>query len=62
MNEIIWALNQGNQQLEELIYYTRSQCSEMVNNAGLEFNFSMPENIPAKIINWKDARNIYLLV
>ena len=62
MNEIIWALNQGNQQLEELIYYTRSQCSEMVNNAGLEFNFNIPENIPAKIINWKDARNIYLLV
>lgn len=33
MNEIIWALNQGNQQLDELIYYTRSQCSEMVSNA-----------------------------
>ncbi len=62
MNEIIWALNQGNQQLDELIYYTRSQCSEMVSNAGLAFSFELPENIPAKTIGWKDCRNIYLLV
>ncbi|MEP7164869.1 MAG: ATP-binding protein [Ferruginibacter sp.] len=62
MNEIIWALNQGNQQLDELIYYTRSQCSEMVNNAGLVFSFELPENIPNKILDWKDCRNIYLLV
>ena len=62
MNEIIWALNQGNQQLEELIYYTRSQCSEMVSNAGLAFVFDLPENIPNKILGWKDCRNIYLLV
>ena len=62
MNEIIWALNQGNQQLDELIYYTRSQCSEMVSNAGLAFTFDLPENIPAITLNWKDCRNIYLLV
>jgi signal transduction histidine kinase len=62
MNEIIWALNQGNQPLDELLYYTRSQCSEMVNNAGLTFSFELPENIPTKILAWKDCRNIYLLV
>ena len=62
MNEIIWALNQGNQQLDEFIYYTRSQCSEMLNNAGLSFSFELPENIPHKILAWKDCRNIYLLV
>ncbi len=62
MNEIIWALNQGNQQLEELIYYTRSQCSEMVSNAGMAFTFDLPENIPAITLGWKECRNIYLLV
>lgn len=62
MNEIIWALNQGNQQLDELVYYIRSQCSEMVSNAGLLFHFDLPENIPATILNWKDCRNIYLLI
>jgi signal transduction histidine kinase len=62
MNEIIWALNQGNQQLEEILYFTRSQCSEMISNAGLEFSFSIPDKIPLITIAWKDCRNIYLLV
>ena len=62
MNEIIWALNQGNQQLDELIYYIRSQCSEMVSNAGLLFSFELPENVPHKMLDWKDCRNIYLLL
>lgn len=62
MNEIIWSLNQGNQQLDELIYYTRSQCSEMVNIADMEFIFDLPENIPVITLSWKESRNIYLLV
>ena len=62
MNEIIWSLNQGNQQLDELIYHIRSQCAEMVNNADLAFNFELPENIPQKTMDWKESRNIYLLV
>lgn len=61
MNEIIWALNQGNQQLSELIYHIRSQCAEMVNNAGIEFTCNMPDEIPNKTMNWKQNRNIYLL-
>lgn len=55
-------MNQGNQQLDELIYYTRSQCSEMVSNANLQFTFDLPETIPSITLNWKDCRNIYLLV
>lgn len=62
MNEIIWSLNQGNQQLDELIYHIRSQCAEMVSNAGLAFSFELPENIPHKTMDWKNCRNIYLLV
>ncbi len=62
MNEIIWSLNQGNQQLEELIYYTRSQCSEMASNAGMEFICDLPETIPSITLGWKECRNIYLLL
>ena len=62
MNEIIWALNQGNQQLEEILYFTRSQCSEMISNAGIDFSFNLPDKIPAITMSWKDCRNIYLLV
>jgi len=62
MNEIIWALNQGNQQLAELIYYIRSQCSEMANQAAMAFTLELPENIPSITLGWKECRNIYLLV
>lgn len=61
MNEIIWALNQGNQKLDELIYYIRSQCSEMVHNASIEFICEPPTNIPNVIFGWKENRNTYLL-
>jgi len=62
MNEIIWSLNQGNQQLAELIYHIRSHCAEMVSNANIEFDCIMPDEIPAKMLDWKQTRNIYLLV
>ncbi len=62
MNEIIWALNQGNQLLEEILYFTRSQCSEMISNAGIDYSFILPDKIPAITMSWKDCRNIYLLV
>lgn len=62
MNEIIWSLNQGNQQLSELIYHIRSHCAEMITNAGIEFTCTMPDEIPAITMEWKQTRNIYLLV
>ena len=62
MNEIIWSLNQGNQPLQELIYHIRSLCAEMASNANIEFACTMPDDIPAIMIDWKQTRNIYLLV
>ena len=62
MNEIIWSLNQGNQPLEELIYYMRAQFAEMVTNAGMQFNCDMPDDIPALTLPWDKNRNIYLLI
>ena len=62
MNEIIWSLNQGSQRLEDLIYYIRSQCSELVNNAGINFTFDLPENIPPQTLDWGFCRNIYLML
>lgn len=62
MNEIIWSLNQGNQQLSELMYHMRSQCAEMVHNANINFECELPEQIPDMILPWNLSRNIYLLV
>ena len=62
MNEIIWSLNETNQNLEDLIYYIRGQMSEMVENANVNFNCHLPESIPSVFFGWKRNRNTYLLV
>ncbi len=62
MNDIIWTLNTGDESLEEVIYYIRSQCSEMLDNAGIGFGYTLPEKIPGRIITSEIKRNLYLVV
>ena len=62
MNEIIWALNNSDEQLEDVLYYIRSQCSEMLDEAGIKLETIMPETIPQKILNSEEKRNLYLVV
>lgn len=62
MSEIIWALNETNQTLEELIFFIRSQVSEMVENAKIEFMGSVPEVIPELSFGWMRNRHTFLLV
>ena len=62
MKEIIWSLNESNQNLENLIYYIRGQMSEMIENANVDFICHLPETIPAISFGWKRNRNTYLLV
>ena len=62
MKEIVWSLNESNQTLEELIYYIRGQVSEMVENAEIEFESHLPDDIPTMFFGWARNRNTYLLV
>jgi signal transduction histidine kinase len=62
MNDIIWTLNKGDESLEEVIYYIRSQCSEMLDNAGISFEYALPERIPDLIISSQIKRNLYLAI
>lgn len=62
MKEIIWSLNESNQNLEDLIYYIRGQMSEMVQNGNVNFVCHLPKNIPSVFFGWKRNRNTYLLV
>ena len=62
MNDIIWTLNTGDESLEEVIYYIRSQCSEMLDNAGISFEYILPEKIPDLIISSEIKRNLYLAI
>ncbi|MEO8116589.1 MAG: two-component regulator propeller domain-containing protein [Bacteroidota bacterium] len=62
MNEIIWALNNSDEKLEDVLYYIRSQCSEMLDAAGIELMATLPESIPEKIFNSEEKRNLHLVV
>ncbi len=62
MNEIIWALNSSDEKLEDVLYYIRSQCSEMLDAAGIALQATLPEFIPEKILNSEEKRNLFLLV
>jgi two-component system, NarL family, sensor kinase len=62
MREIIWSLNESNQNLEELIYFIRRQISEVVENSDMNFICRLPDNIPEVFFGWKRNRNTYLLV
>ena len=62
MNDIIWTLNSNDETLEGVLYYLRSQCSEMLDHANIKFNFVVPEKIPEKMISSEEKRNLYLSV
>ncbi len=62
MNEIIWTLNSGDETLEDALSYIRSQCSEMLDNANINFEYKLPDAIPSFIIKSEEKRNLYLLV
>lgn len=62
MNEIIWALNSSDEKLADVLYYIRSQCSEMLDGAGIALQAILPEFIPEKILNSEEKRNLFLVV
>jgi signal transduction histidine kinase len=62
MNEIIWALNSSDEKLEDVLYYIRSQCGEMLDSAGIALNAILPEFIPEKILNSEEKRNLFLVI
>ena len=62
MNEIIWALNSTDEKLADVLYFIRSQCSEMLDDAGIALQATLPETIPEKILNSEEKRNLYLVV
>jgi two-component system, NarL family, sensor kinase len=62
MNEIIWMLNDKHDSLNDLLAYMRVNLAEMVDNAGMDFQFSMPPDIPEMHLSQMYRRNIYLIV
>lgn len=62
MNEIIWAMNEKNDSLEDLLYYTRAYAREYCEEHQMECSFDFPESIPAKFVSGDLRRNVFLVV
>ena len=62
MGEIVWALNEKNDTLSDLLSYTRSHAVEYLAQNGIKCHIEEPEIIPPLDVSGEFRRNIYLTV
>ncbi len=62
MGEIVWALNEKNDSLSDLLSFTRSYAVEYLSQNGIDCTVDAPDNLPADFVSGEFRRNIYLVV
>ncbi|HET6253536.1 MAG TPA: two-component regulator propeller domain-containing protein [Puia sp.] len=62
MGEIVWALNQKNDMLSDLLSYTRSYAAAYLMQAGIRSRIEAPEEFPYRSVSGEFRRNVYLAV
>lgn len=62
MGEIVWALNQKNDLLSDLLSYTRSYAAAYLMQAGIRSQIDAPEEFPYRFVSGEFRRNVYLAV
>lgn len=62
MGEIVWALNEKNDTLSDLLSYTRSYAMEYLEQNGIACTVDEPDAIPQDYVSSEFRRNIYLTV
>jgi signal transduction histidine kinase len=62
MGEIVWALNEKNDTLADLIAYTRSYALEYLANHNIECEANTPLHLPGTFITGEMRRDIFLSV
>jgi len=62
MNEIVWALNNNNDNLQSLLAYIRQYAVKYLDDVDIQCAVYMPENIPAISIAGNERRSIFLVV
>ena len=60
MGEIVWALNEKNDTLSDLLSYTRAYAVEYLSQNGIECLVSIPDNFPSIFVSGEFRRNIFL--
>jgi len=62
IREVIWSTNVGNDNLENLLYYTYYQINKLFEHSKINFVSELPDDIIDLKITVLSRRNIYLLV
>lgn len=62
MGEIVWALNEKNDSLSDLLAYTRSYMVEYLSQNGIRANVQSPEQLPDLFVSGEFRQNVYLTV
>jgi signal transduction histidine kinase len=62
MGEIVWALNEKNDSLSDLISYTRSYAVEYLSQNGIQCTVNAPEQLPSSFVSGEFRRNVFLAV
>jgi signal transduction histidine kinase len=62
MGEIVWALNEKNDSLIDLMSYTRAYTMEYLSQNGIECKTEMPDSFPSVFVSGEFRRNIFLTI
>ena len=62
MGEIVWALNEKNDSLNDLLSYIRVYAAGYLSQNGIGCKIEMPDNFPPKFLSGEFRRNVYLTI
>jgi signal transduction histidine kinase/ligand-binding sensor domain-containing protein len=62
MGEIVWALNEKNDSLNDLLSYTRAYAVEYLMQAGIDCKVEAPVDPSSRFVSGEFRRNIYLTI
>jgi len=62
MGEIIWAMNEQQNLVEDLLFYLRSYAVDYCVENNLQCNFELPSAIPKTLISGHTRRNVFLVL
>jgi len=62
MSEIIWAMKEENNSIEDLITYIKMYAVDFLESNSLEFKISIPETFTSQVVKGETRRTIFLSV
>ena len=62
MGEIVWALNEKNDSLSDLLSYTRAYAAEYLSQNGIACKAEVPDNPPLIFVSGEFRRNVFLTI